>query len=71
MDVAAPDQAADRGLDHVLRTLPLRRRLVVFLHYDADLSYRDIAEILDIREGTVSATLTQAPAPVPAPTPAP
>jgi RNA polymerase sigma-70 factor, ECF subfamily len=37
--------------------LPERQRLVVFLRYFADLDYREIAEALDIRVGTVSATL--------------
>jgi DNA-directed RNA polymerase specialized sigma24 family protein len=30
---------------------------VVFLRYFADLGYRDIAEVLDVKVGTVSATL--------------
>ncbi|MEO9175016.1 MAG: sigma factor-like helix-turn-helix DNA-binding protein [Gaiellales bacterium] len=37
-----------------------RRRLVVFLHYYADLSYASIAEPADMSEGTVAATLAQA-----------
>jgi RNA polymerase sigma-70 factor (ECF subfamily) len=40
--------------------LPPRRRLVIFLRYFADLSYREIAEIVGVSEGTVAATLSQA-----------
>jgi RNA polymerase sigma-70 factor (ECF subfamily) len=43
-----------------LRTLPERRRLITFLHYFADLSYEQIAEICDVTPGTVAATLAQA-----------
>lgn len=45
-----------------LRTLPSQRRLVLFLRYYADFSYAEIAEALDIRLGTVSATISQAQA---------
>lgn len=40
--------------------LPERQRLVLFLRYYADLGYREIAEVLAIKTGTVSATLNQA-----------
>jgi len=40
-----------------LASLPERQRLVVFLRYFADLDYREIAATLDIKVGTVSATL--------------
>jgi DNA-directed RNA polymerase specialized sigma24 family protein len=43
-----------------IRTLPPRRRLVVFLRYFADFSYAEIAEALEISEGTVAATLSEA-----------
>ena len=43
-----------------IMALPPRRRLVIFLRYFADLSYREIAEITGVREGTVAATLSQA-----------
>ena len=46
---------------HALRALvsalPERRRLVLFLRYYADLDYCAIATALEIRTGTVSATL--------------
>jgi RNA polymerase sigma factor (sigma-70 family) len=40
--------------------LPERQRLVVFLRYYADLDYAAIAEALEIRPGTVAATLNSA-----------
>lgn len=40
--------------------LPPRQRLVVFLRYFADLDYRTIADVLEIRPGTVAATLHNA-----------
>jgi RNA polymerase sigma factor (sigma-70 family) len=50
----------DPALTEAVRALPARRRLVVFLHYFADLSYESIAEALEIEPGTVAATLAQA-----------
>jgi RNA polymerase sigma-70 factor, ECF subfamily len=43
-----------------LLALTERQRLVVFLHYYADLDYRTIAMTLGIQEGTVGATLNAA-----------
>lgn len=43
-----------------LSELPERQRLVVFLHYYADLDYQTIAAALGIKAGTVGATLTAA-----------
>lgn len=40
-----------------LPLLPERQRLVVFLHYYAELDYRGIGEVLGISPGTVGATL--------------
>lgn len=40
--------------------LPERQRLMVFLRHYADLDYRTIAEVLDVREGTVAAALSSA-----------
>jgi RNA polymerase sigma factor (sigma-70 family) len=40
-----------------LAGLPERQRLVVFLRYFADLSYQEIATVVGVRVGTVSATL--------------
>jgi RNA polymerase sigma factor (sigma-70 family) len=50
----------DPFLAEALRTLPPRRRLVVFLRYYASFTYSEIAEALDVKEGTVAATLAQA-----------
>jgi len=44
-------------VDAWLAVLPDRERLVVFLRYFADLEYRAIATALDVKVGTVSATL--------------
>ncbi len=43
-----------------LQALSERQRLVVFLRYYADLSYDQIATALDVRPGTVAATLNAA-----------
>ena len=52
---------AEGGRLHAaLLALPERQRLVVFLHYYADLDYRTIATTLGIQEGTVGATLNAA-----------
>ena len=61
----ATEPAADAGpsdpaVRHAVLALPPRRRLVIFLRYFADLSYREIAEIVRVSEGTVAATLSQA-----------
>jgi RNA polymerase sigma-70 factor (ECF subfamily) len=45
------------ALQQVIRSLPERQRLVLFLRYYGDLDYRSIARALDVRTGTVSATL--------------
>lgn len=50
----------DFALTAAVRELPPRRRLIVFLHYFADLPYQTIAEALDVDAGTVAATLAQA-----------
>ena len=50
----------DLALTAGMRALPPRRRLIVFLRYFADLPYQTIAEALEIDEGTVAATLSQA-----------
>jgi len=50
-------QEADPDLRARLAALPERQRLVVFLRYFADLGYAEIAQLLGIEVGTVSATL--------------
>ena len=52
--------SADPSIRAAVLALPPRRRLVIFLRYFADLSYREIAQIVGISEGTVAATLSQA-----------
>jgi RNA polymerase sigma-70 factor (ECF subfamily) len=55
-DPNAPDEAIRRQL----RALPERQRLAVFLRYYADLSYDQIADVLQVRPGTVAASLNAA-----------
>ena len=56
--LVAPER--DPELAAAIRSLPPRRRLVVFLRYFAGFSYAEIAAALDVSEGTVAATLAQA-----------
>lgn len=63
VDTADPqlvDGERDPQLTAAIRSLPPRRRLIVFLRYFADLSYAEIAEALEVSEGTVAAALAQA-----------
>ena len=55
-----PRAERDPELAEAVRGLAPRRRLVVYLRYFADLPYAEIASLLDISEGTVAATLSQA-----------
>jgi RNA polymerase sigma-70 factor (ECF subfamily) len=57
---AAPEARSDPDVRAAVQSLPPRRRLVVFLRYFADLSYAEIAEVINVSEGTVAATLAQA-----------
>jgi RNA polymerase sigma-70 factor (ECF subfamily) len=50
----------DPELADALQQLSPRRRLLVFLHYFADLSYGEIADVCGISQGTVAATLAHA-----------
>lgn len=59
-DVALPEPERDTELAAAIRSLPPRRRLIVFLRYFADFSYAEIAEACKVSEGTVAATLAQA-----------
>jgi RNA polymerase sigma-70 factor, ECF subfamily len=54
-----PDRPDD-VIRRQLRALPERQRLAVFLRYYADLSYDEIAEVLEVRPGTVAASLNAA-----------
>lgn len=59
-EAALPDPERDPELAAAIRSLPPRRRLIVFLRYFADFSYAEIAEACQVSEGTVAATLAQA-----------
>ncbi len=52
-----PPEDEHAGLRDALARLPERQRIVLFLRYYADLDYRAIAGVLDIRPGTVGAAL--------------
>jgi RNA polymerase sigma factor (sigma-70 family) len=59
-----PDHAASVAgaavLETALRGLPPRQRLAVVLRFHADLSVREISEVMRCSEGTVKATLHSA-----------
>jgi RNA polymerase sigma-70 factor (ECF subfamily) len=57
---ALPRPERDLELAKALRRLAPRRKLIVFLRHFADLSYAEIAELCEISEGTVAATLARA-----------
>ncbi len=59
-EVALVEPERDPALAEALRRLPPRRRLIVFLRYFADLTYAEIAELCEVTEGTVAATIAQA-----------
>jgi RNA polymerase sigma-70 factor, ECF subfamily len=59
-DLMCLDEEHDPQLAAAVRSLAPQRRLVLFLRYYDDFSYSDIAAALDIAEGTVAATLSQA-----------
>jgi RNA polymerase sigma-70 factor, ECF subfamily len=56
----AVDSADGEAVRDVVSRLPERQRLVLFLRYYADLDYAAIARVLDMRVGTVGATLNAA-----------
>ena len=58
--VALPFPVRDPELAAAVAALAPRRRLIVFLRYYADLDLRQIAAVVGVAEGTVSATLVQA-----------
>ena len=59
-DLSILDEQRDPALAAAIRALPPKRRLVLFLRYFADFTYEEIAQALEISEGTVAATLAQA-----------
>ena len=60
LDPEVLEAERDPELAAAVRSLPPRRRLIVFLRYYAGLSYGEIAEACGISEGTVAAALSQA-----------
>jgi len=52
-----PEPQSTSELAALVAALPERQRLVLFLRHYADLDYRQIARILDVKTGTVSAAL--------------
>jgi RNA polymerase sigma-70 factor, ECF subfamily len=60
IDLPSHDAERDPELAAALRSLPPRRRLIVFLRYFGGLSYGEIAYACGISEGTVGAALAQA-----------
>jgi RNA polymerase sigma factor (sigma-70 family) len=52
--------ADDELVRALIAALPERQRLVLFLRYYADLDYDQIAAVLEVKPGTVGATLNQA-----------
>jgi RNA polymerase sigma factor (sigma-70 family) len=57
---AVSPESPDEGVRAAVRRLPERQRLVLFLRFYADLDYATIADLLDISEGTVGASLNAA-----------
>jgi RNA polymerase sigma factor for flagellar operon FliA len=57
-NLASMSQFADR-IAQVLMTLPEKESLVMALHYQEDLSYREIAEVLNLTVGRISQLHTQ------------
>jgi RNA polymerase sigma-70 factor (ECF subfamily) len=63
VDVGDPvllEPERDPELAAAIRSLPPKRRMIVFLRYFADFSYAEIAEACNVSSGTVAATLAQA-----------
>lgn len=60
VEAALVEPERDPALAEALLELSPRRRLMVFLRYFADCSYTTIAEVCEVDEGTVAATLSQA-----------
>lgn len=60
LETTVVEPERDTELAEALQRLPSRKRLIVFLHYFADLSYGEIAQVCAISEGTVGAALNQA-----------
>jgi RNA polymerase sigma factor for flagellar operon FliA len=49
-----------QGLEVLLKKLPEKEQLVMALHYQEELSFRDVATVLNLTPGRVSQLHTQA-----------
>jgi RNA polymerase sigma factor for flagellar operon FliA len=58
MQAASMRQFADQ-IAAILEGLPENERLVMALHYQEDLSYREIAQIMNLTAGRISQIHTQ------------
>jgi RNA polymerase sigma-70 factor (ECF subfamily) len=59
-DTATTEDRPSPPLRGLIASLPERQRHALFLRYYADLDYQAIAAVLDVRVGTVGATLNKA-----------
>jgi len=59
IEAELPEPGHDPELREALRGLPPRRRLIFFLRYFADMTYREIAAVCGVSEGTVAASIAQ------------
>jgi RNA polymerase sigma-70 factor (ECF subfamily) len=61
-DSSAPDHglATDQELWEQLRMLPYKQRAAIALHYVGDLTAREVAEVMNVSEGTVARHLHRA-----------
>jgi RNA polymerase sigma-70 factor (ECF subfamily) len=59
MEAELIEPAHDPELRDALGALPPRRRLIFFLRYFGDMTYREIAAVCEISEGTVAASIAQ------------
>ncbi len=55
-----PDEEALSEIEKVIEKLPPKERLIIQLHLIHDKKYREIADMLDIPEGTVSSYIKRA-----------
>jgi RNA polymerase sigma factor (sigma-70 family) len=61
-EAGAPDEETRDEVRAAVRRLPERQRLILFLRFYADMDYATIAEVAEVREGTVGASLNAAQA---------
>jgi RNA polymerase sigma factor (sigma-70 family) len=61
-EAGVPDEEARDKVRAAVRRLPERQRLILFLRFYADMDYATIAEVAEVREGTVGASLNAAQA---------